>query len=237
MRAKRGLTGCFCCAVLMVMSLWGAQPKGVILVLIDDIGYGDINALEPSDLKTPQLDQLHSESVRFTDFHVGTTCAPTRGSLMTGRAVNAGGVFHTIACRDRLFQGEQTMAEVFKANQWATGIFGKWHLGNGYPYAPHYRGFDLAVIHRAGGVGQQPDYWGNDYYAKTRYDGSPATADRYLENGREVVSDEFCTDYWFKRAKAFIKTASQKEQRFFCYIPTNAAHSPFNAPPGGKPGF
>jgi len=237
MRVKIFLAVCLSAVALGARSVLGAQPKGVILVLIDDIGYGDINALEPSDLRTPQLDRLHGESVRFTDFHVGTTCSPTRGSLMTGRHVNAGGVFHTIAGRSRLLEGEQTMAEVFKANGWRTGIFGKWHLGDGYPYFPRYRGFEVAVIHGGGGVGQQPDYWGNDYYAKKKYDGSSAVADVYFENGQEVASDEFCTDYWFKRAQEFIKDSISKKKRFFCYLPTNAAHGPTNAPYGGKPGF
>ena len=237
MRVKLVLSVCFYSVVLLSMGVFGAQPKGVILVLIDDIGYGDINVLEPSDLQTPQLDRLHGESLRFTDFHVGTTCSPTRGSLMTGRYVNAGGVFHTISGRSRLVEGEQTMADVFKANGWFTGIFGKWHLGDGYPYYPRYRGFEVEVIHGGGGVGQQPDYWGNDYYAKKNYNGTPVTADVYFENGKPVTADEFCTDYWFKRAKDFIKDSVKDGRRFFCYLPTNAAHGPCNAPHGGKPGF
>ena len=224
-------------SLALIQSSYGAQPKGVILVLIDDIGYGDIAALTPSNLKTPQLDRLHGESVRFTDFHVGTTCSPTRGSLMTGRHVNAGGVIHTIAGRSLLFEDEQTIADVFKANGWATGIFGKWHLGDSYPYFPRYRGFEKTVIHGGGGITQMPDYWGNNYYAKTNYDGTPATADVYFENGKPVTADEFCTDYWFKRAKEFIKDSVKNKKRFFCYIPTNAAHGPCNAPHGGKPGF
>jgi arylsulfatase A-like enzyme len=223
--------------LLLSARSYGAQPKGVILVLIDDIGYGDINALEPSDLRTPQLDRLHGESVRFTDFHVGTTCSPTRGSLMTGRYVNAGGVIHTIAGRSLLFEDEQTMADVFRANGWSTGVFGKWHLGDTYPYLPRYRGFEKTVIHGGGGVSQMPDYWGNDYYAKKKYDGSPAKADVYFENGKPVTADQFCTDYWFERAKEFIRDSVGGKKPFFCYLPTNAAHGPFHAPHGGRPGF
>ena len=227
-----------CSVVLMWgMNVLGAAPKGVILVMTDDTGYGDINALEESNLQTPQLDRLYAESVRFTDFHVGTTCSPTRGSLMTGRHVNAGGVFHTISGRSRLVEGEQTMADVFKANGWRTGIFGKWHLGEGFPYFPRYRGFEKSVIHGGGGVSQMPDYWGNDYYAKKKHDGSPAVADVYFEDGKEVTADEFCTDYWFKRAKEFVRDSVRRKKRFFCYLPLNAAHGPFNAPHGGKSGF
>ena len=226
-----------CLSAVLNFNAFAAQPKGVILVLIDDIGYGDIAALTPSDLKTPKLDRLYGESVRFADFHVGTTCSPTRGSLMTGRYLNAGGVFHTIAGRSRLVEGEQTMADVFKANGWTTGIFGKWHLGDGYPFYPRYRGFEKTVIHGGGGVTQMPDYWGNNYYAKTNFYGKPTTADVYFENGKPVTADEFCTDYWFKRAKEFIKDSVNRKKRFFCYLPTNAAHGPCNAPHGGKRNF
>ena len=218
-----------------------AKPKGVVLVLIDDIGYGDINLLEPSDLKTPHLDDLGRQSLRLTDFHVGTTCSPTRASLLTGRFINATGVWHTIAGRSMLRENEQTIADVFKANGWRTGVFGKWHLGEGYPFAPRFRGFDTTDIHGGGGVGQQPDYWQNDYYAaneETRnHAGDPTSNDHYFNNGEVKEADQFCTDYWFSNAFSFIEDALEEDMPFFCYIPTNAAHGPFNAPPDGKAGF
>ena len=214
-----------------------SAPKGVVLVVIDDIGYGDIDGLYPSDLETPHIDAFHDESVRLTDFHVGTTCAPSRAAIMTGRSVNAGGVWHTIAGRELLREDEQTMAEVFRANHWKTGIFGKWHLGDGFPYSPRFRGFDTAVVHGGGGVGQGPDYWGNDYYAKVNHKGEPTSADVYWENGETFEADEFCTDLWFSRAKRFMKDSVAAGKPFFCYVPTNAAHSPFNAPHGFKKGF
>ena len=238
MRPEMSVSFLICLFVALCLEASAVQPKGVVLILIDDIGYGDVNVLDPSaGLKTPHLDRLYGESIRFTDFHVGTTCSPTRGSLMTGRHVNAGGVIHTIAGRSLLFEGEQTMADVFKANGWSTGIFGKWHLGDGYPYLPRFRGFEKTVIHGGGGVGQGPDYWGNDYYSIKKFDGSPAVPDVYFENGRPVKADAFCTDYWFKRAKEFITDSLRNGKRFFCYLPTNAAHGPCNAPFGGKKGF
>ena len=212
-------------------------PKGVVLVLVDDIGYGDIDILYPGDLNTPEIDRLYQESVRLTDFHVGTTCSPTRASLMTGRNINVTGVWHTIAGRDVLRENEQTMAEVFKANGWGTGHFGKWHLGDGYPYYPRYRGFDVTYIHGGGGISQQPDYYGNNYYAELDNSGNKTTTDVYFHNGKEIVADEFCTDYWFSRAKEFIGQSLKEGKPFFCYIPLNAAHWPFNAPNGYKAGF
>lgn len=217
------------------------RPKGVVLILIDDIGYGDINLLAASNLETPHLDALGRQSLRLTDFHVGTTCSPTRASLMTGRYVNVTGVWHTIAGRSMLREDEQTIADVFKANGWRTGVFGKWHLGEGYPFAPRFRGFDTTVIHGGGGVGQQPDYWRNDYYAAsentTNYADDPTSNDHYFCNGEVREADQFCTDYWFSNAFAFIDDSLEDEKPFFCYIPTNAAHGPFNAPPGGKAEF
>lgn len=212
-------------------------PKGVIVVLIDDIGFGDIDILHPSDLETPNIDSFYGESVRLTDFHVGTTCAPSRATLMTGRSMNAGGVWHTIAGRELLREDEQTMADVFRANGWRTGIFGKWHLGDGYPYSPEFRGFDVSVVHGGGGVGQGPDYWDNDYYSDVDFEGNKTAADVYWENGKTFKADRFCTDLWFERSKQFVKESVSEGRPFFCYIPTNAAHGPFNASHGYKKGF
>jgi len=212
-------------------------PKGIIFVLIDDIGYGDINVLTPGELATPNLDSLYQESITLTDFHVGTTCAPTRASLMTGRSVNAGGVWHTIAGRELLREDEQTMAEVFQANGWATGIFGKWHLGDGYPFSPRFRGFETAVVHGGGGIGQGPDFWDNDYYSDVDFAGNKTKPDTYFANGELVTADKFCTDFWFDRSMEFIKKSSDADKPFFCYLPTNAAHGPFNAPHGKTKGF
>ena len=213
------------------------KPKGVILIVIDDIGYGDIDALYPSDLETPNLDALYRESVSLTDFHVGTTCAPSRASFLTGRNINAGGVWHTIVGRELLREDEKTAADVFGANGWKTGIFGKWHLGEGYPFSPRFRGFDVSVIHGGGGVGQGPDFWKNDYYSGVDRKGKKTQPDTYWENGELIEADKFCTDFWFDRSMQFMTDCIDNEQPFFCYIPTNAAHGPFNAPYQAKEGF
>lgn len=225
----------FFCGLLEAKEL--SSPRGVILVMVDDVGWGDFNALTPGNVQTPNLDTLHHEGVRLTDFHVGTTCSPTRASLLTGRRVNATGVWHTVAGRSLLRENEQTIAEVFQANGWRTGIFGKWHLGDSYPYLPRYRGFDIEVIHGNGAVGEGPDYWGNNYYSTVDYHGNPTTADIYYVNGKPVKADKFCTDFWFDRACRFIGESVKDKKPFFCYIPTNAAHGPFNAPHGGIEGF
>lgn len=199
-----------------------ARPN-VVLILTDDQGYGDLSCLGNPGcrgnpiLKTPNLDRLHGESVRFTDFHVSPTCAPTRASLMTGRYNNATGVWHTIMGRSLLRRNEVTMADVFASSGYRTGIFGKWHLGDNYPFRPQDRGFQETLIHGGGGVGQTPDYWGNDY-----------EGDTYLLNGTPKHFDGYCTDVWFDGAMAFME--ANTERPFFCYIPTNAPHAPYNVP-------
>jgi len=196
----------------------GAESQrrpNVVLVNTDDQGYGDLGCHGNPVIQTPNLDALHAESVRLTDFHVCPTCAPTRASLMTGRYCNRTGVWHTVMGRSILREDEVTMADVFAAAGYRTGIFGKWHLGDNYPYRPQDRGFAETLVHRGGGVGQTPDHWGNDYFDDT-----------YLRNGRPEKATGYCTDVFFKAAIDFIE--ANKNRPFFCYLPTNAPHSPYN---------
>ena len=192
------------------------QPN-VIIVITDDQGYGDIAAHGNPIIKTPALDKLHDESVRLTDFHVGPTCAPSRSGLLTGRYANRVGVWHTIGGVSILREKEVTIAQVFKDNGYETGMFGKWHLGDTYPSRPQDKGFKYTVNHGGGGVGQTPDYWGNDYFDDT-----------YFKNGVPTKYNGYCTDVWFDEAISYIETT--KDKPFFCYISTNAPHSPFNVP-------
>lgn len=189
----------------------------IILIMTDDQGYGDLSSHGNPWIKTPEMDKLRDQSVRLTDFHVGTTCAPTRSGLMTGRNCNEVGVWHTIIGRNFLRQGEVTIADMLKENGYATGMFGKWHLGDNFPYRPQDRGFDEVVYHGGGGVGQTPDYWNNDYFDDT-----------YFRNGTPEKFEGYCTDVWFEEAAKFIE--SKKDQPFFCYIATNAPHGPFHVP-------
>jgi arylsulfatase A-like enzyme len=191
------------------------KKPNVVLVITDDQGYGDLGCHGNEIINTPNIDALYNQSVRFTNFHVGPTCAPTRAGLMTGRYCNCTGVWHTIAGRSLLRQDEVTIADVFKSNSYRTGIFGKWHLGDNYPFRPHDRGFETALYHGGGGVSQTPDYWGNDYFDDT-----------YMLNGEPVAFEGYCTDVWFREALKFIE--SSKDQQFFCYISTNAPHGPYN---------
>ncbi len=113
-----------------------------IVILTDDQGYGDLACHGNTMIRTPNLDQLHAESVRLTDYHVDPTCAPTRAALMTGRYSTRTGVWHTIMGRSLLYRDEVTMADVFKSAGYRTALFGKWHLGDNYPRRPEDRGFE-----------------------------------------------------------------------------------------------
>ncbi len=120
----------------------GPRLPNIIVVMPDDIGYGDFSCLGNPVLKTPAVDAFWKQSVRFTDFHVSPTCAPTRAALLTGRHEFKNGVTHTIFERERLAPDAVTLAQVLKATGYATGIFGKWHLGDEPDRWPTKRGFD-----------------------------------------------------------------------------------------------
>ena len=189
----------------------------VILVITDDQGYGDLRCHGNKVIRTPNLDKLYTQSTRLTNYHVGPTCAPTRAALMTGRYCNRTGVWHTIMGRSLLRKDEITMADVFRAGGYRTSFCGKWHLGDNYPLRPRYRGFDEVLSHGGGGVGQTPDYWGNDYFDDT-----------YMHNGKPVKFKGYCTDIWFDAAMKFAESCAKAGKPFFTYLSTNAPHGPFN---------
>jgi arylsulfatase A-like enzyme len=210
-----------------VRSLAGTRPN-IILIMTDDQGYGELGCHGNPMIKTPNLDRLYHQSVRFTDFHVSPTCSPTRASLMTGRHEFRSGVTHTILERERLSLKATTIAQVLKAAGYATGIFGKWHLGDEDAYQPNQRGFEEVFIHGAGGIGQTypgscGDAPGNTYF-------SPAI----LHNGTFVKTDGFCTDVFFAQATKWIEGQSKKDSPFFAYIVPNAPHGPYVCPDACK---
>ena len=192
-----------------------SRRPNVILVMTDDQGYGDLGCHGNDVIVTPNLDELYDQSIRLTDFHVDPTCSPTRSALMTGHYSSRTGVWHTIMGRSMLGRDEVTIADVFSASGYRTAIFGKWHLGDNYPYRPQDRGFQEVLIHGGGGVGQGPDYWGNDYFDDT-----------YFHNGTAKKFEGYCTDIWFDGALKFVE--ANKDRPFFCYVPTNAPHGPYN---------
>ncbi|ADV49770.1 N-acetylgalactosamine-4-sulfatase [Cellulophaga algicola DSM 14237] len=189
------------------------NPPNVILILADDLGIGDLGCQGNPWIKTPKIDAFYQEAVRMTDFHVSPLCTPTRAALMTGQYPINNGAWATFKGRDALSEDASTIADIFKANGYKTGLFGKWHLGDNYPSRPTDSGFDTAIHHLAGGIGELSDYWGNSYFD-----------DVYYVNNQPKQFEGYCTDVWFKEATRFI--AQNKEDPFFVYLPLNAPHDP-----------
>jgi len=196
-----------------------AGRPNIVFIITDDQGYGDLGHTGNSVVKTPHIDALAAESSNLTDFHVAPTCSPTRAALLTGHWSNRTGVWHTVNGRSMLREDEVTVAQMLADAGYATGHFGKWHLGDNFPYRPEDRGFTEVYRHGGGGVGQSPDLWDNAYF-----DGS------YFHNGEIVAAEGFCTDVFFKEAHRFIREEAGKKRPFFAYIATNAPHSPYHAP-------
>ena len=159
-----------------------------------------------------------AESIRFTDFHVSPFCTPTRAALMTGNNPGYTGAYRTSSGRTMMHRDEKTIANLFGDNGYATGMVGKWHLGDNAPHRPQDRGFQDVVWHRCGGVGQASDYWGNDYFDDT-----------YERNGKFEKFEGYCTDVWFREGIRFVE--ENKDKPFFLYLAPNAPHGPYRVPP------
>jgi arylsulfatase len=196
-----------------------AKQPNVVILLVDDMGYGDLGCHGNSIVKTPMLDRLHSESVRFTDFHVAPMCTPTRGQLMTGVDALRNGAMNVSSGRTLLRREYATMADFFAAAGYRCGLFGKWHLGENYPYRPHDRGFHETVYHASSHIGSAPDPWNNDYYDDT-----------YWRNGVREKFTGYCTDIFFHEAMRFAKESRAANKPFFVYLPLNSAHGPHYVP-------
>ena len=209
---------------LAALTAAGAPSRpNIIFILTDDQGYGDMSCLGNPVLKTPNLDRLHQESVRFTDFHVSPTCAPTRSALITGRHEFRSGVTHTIYERERLTLKAATLPQVLQSAGYTTGIFGKWHLGDEAEYQPNRRGFDEVFIHGGGGIGQTFPGSCGDAPDNTYFD--PAI----LHNGKFEKTRGYCTDTFFAEAIKWMDAVKGKRP-FYAYIALNAPHVPLQVP-------
>lgn len=209
--------------VLLAGRLVAAPKPNVILVMPDDVGWGDFSCHGNPIARTPAVDGFWREAVRFTDFHVSPTCAPTRAALLTGRHEFKSGVTHTIEERERLAPGAHTLAEVLRGGGYATGLFGKWHLGDERDRWPDRRGFGEFFIHGAGGIGQSYPGSCGDAPGNTNFD--PVV----LHNGTFVKTQGYCTDVFFARALEWIQSVKDSGP-FFAMITPNAAHAPLDVP-------
>ena len=195
------------------------ERPNVIIVMTDDQGYGELSVHGNPILKTPGLDKLYHQSIRLTDFHVAPMCTPTRGQLLTGVDAVRNGAVNVSSGRSLLRREFLTIADYYSENAYATGIFGKWHLGDNYPFRPEDRGFQETLWFPSSHIGSVPDYWGNDYFD-----------DVYIHNGKKENFNGYCTDEFFYHAMEWMKKCSEEKKPFFSYIPTNAPHQPFFAP-------
>jgi len=189
----------------------------VIFIITDDQGYGDIACHDNPILKTPNLDQMARQSVQLDYHHPDPLCSPSQQGLLTGHYASRNCVWHVIQVRHLLDPRAITMADVFSANGYRTGMFGKWHLGDNYPFAPQFRGFDQTLCHRGGGIGELPDYWGNNYID-----------DCYYRDGQPVRFQGYCSDVFFDQAIRFME--ADPGPPFFVYLATNAMHAPHIVP-------
>ncbi len=200
-----------------------AAPPNVIVVITDDQGYGDLSSHGNPILKTPQLDRLFSESLRLTDFHVAPMCTPTRGQLLTGRHCLVNGAMNVSSGRTLLRTHLPTMADLFAAAGYQCGQFGKWHLGDNYPYRPQDRGFHETLFYPSSHIGSAPDFWNNDYFDDT-----------YTHNGTRRAFSGYTTDVFFTEAIRWMRGRAAEGEPFLCYLATAAAHGPLFVPAASR---
>ncbi len=197
-------------------SLLGAVPSdqnksrpNIVIILADDMGWGDVNANGNRLIETQVLNRLKYQSLSFDRFYVCPLSAPTRAEMLTGRYFLRTGVSSVTQGFENMRTDEVTMAEILKENDYSTGCFGKWHNGGYYLQHPNRQGFDEYVGFCMGHLG---------YY----YDGP------FLQNDEEVKSIGYTTDYFTEKALEFID--SNREVPFLCYVAYNVPHSPFQVP-------
>ena len=208
-------------ASLAISSAKAADERpNIVLIITDDQGFGDLSCHGNPVLKTPHLDHLYEESVRLTDYHVAPTCSPSRAALVTGHWPNRTGVWHTVQGRSLLPENEVTMGRIFLDAGYATAMFGKWHLGDNYPFRPEDRGYSEVMRHGGGTIAETSDFWNNAYFDDT-----------YFHNSKPEQTKGYCTDVWFEYARRFIKAQKNSGKPFLAYISTNAPHWPMHAPP------
>lgn len=211
-----------CLAAAAVPPASQAPRPNVVLILADDLGYGDLGCYGAQDIRTPHLDRLARDGVRLTHGYANATvCTPTRAALMTGRWQQRVGLEWALLANQKemgLPVEEPSLARMLKESGYATGLFGKWHLGGIPDLSPNVHGFDAFFGLLGGNV---------DFYSHRMRSG-----ERDLwEDGRAIESHGYLTDLITDRAIAFIER--HRERPFFAYVAYNAVHWPFQPP--GRP--
>lgn len=203
-------------------STGNAERPNIVLVMTDDQGYGDFGFTGNPVIQTPHLDALAAQSAQVERFYVSPVCTPTRASLMTGRYNYRTRAIDTYIGRAMMEPEEVTIAEMLRDAGYATGIFGKWHLGDAYPMRAMDQGFEESLVHRGGGIGQPSDPPGGE---------GKYTDAVLFRNGQREETTGYCTDVYFDAAFDFMERAAGEGRPFFAYVPTNAPHGPFHDVP------
>ena len=209
------------CALGISLTAESAGPN-VVLIMTDDQGYGDLGVHGNPIIRTPNIDAMAKKSAVLPNFFVSPVCTPTRACLMTGRYNYRTRGIDTFRGRAMMDTAEVTVAELLKGSGYATGIFGKWHLGDCYPMRPIDQGFAMSLVHRGGGIGQPSD--------------PPGAEDKYTDpvlfrNGQAESFQGYCTDVYFREAIQWADKVSGEGKPFFVYLPTNCPHGPFGDVP------
>ena len=195
------------------------QRPNVVLIITDDVGYGDFGSYGAPDIRTPNIDRLAREGVKLTDFYAAPTCTPTRASLITGRYQQRVALEEALpseGARDRgLLPTGRSLPQLLKNNKYATGLIGKWHLGWKPEFGPNEHGFDYFFGFKSGAI---------DFYTHESADGSHDL----FENRTPVHPDGYMTDLITDHAVRFIE--QHASEPFFLDVSYNAAHWPFQVP-------
>jgi len=194
----------------------------VVLIMTDDQGYGDLGVHGNPIIRTPHIDALAAKAAVLPNFYVSPVCTPTRACLMTGRYNYRTRAIDTFRGRAMMDTAEMTVAELLQKAGYATGIFGKWHLGDCYPMRPMDQGFAMSLVHRGGGIGQPSD--------------PPGAEDKYTDpvlfrNGGVEPTQGYCTDVYFREALKWAGAVATEGKPFFLYLPANCPHGPFGDVP------
>lgn len=192
------------------VALAAERPPNFIVILADDLGYGDLSCYGATHIATPNLDRMAAEGIRFTDFYASANvCTPSRAGLLTGRySVRLGLAVNVLAANspNGIPQDEVTIAELLKPSGYRTGCIGKWHLGKASPFWPTDNGFD--------------SFYGLPY----SNDMKPLALYRGSEKIEEPVEQSTLTRRYTEEAIHFIE--ANKDQPFFLYIAHSMPHIP-----------
>jgi arylsulfatase A-like enzyme len=199
----------FALAALAQLASAAGAPPNVLVVIADDLGWGDLSSHGNKQLQTPIVDRLADEGVSFERFYVQPVCAPTRAEFLAGRHHLRVGVTGVSEGRERLDAGVPTIADAFRAAGYATGLFGKWHNGTQPPYHPVCRGFDEFYGFTSGHWGHYYDFWLD-------------------HNNRMVLGQGYCADDFTDHAIGFM--IAKSDAPFFAVVAFNTPHSPMQVP-------